>query len=279
MAIMLYATRRFEFSASHRYWRDDWSRERNEQIFGKCTSPYGHGHNYTLDVTIAGSPDPISGMIVNMTDLKAIVGEVLEQFDHKHLNEDTPYFKDRIPTTENIVRVLWGLIAPRLPAGAALARLRLYEMSDLWAEYAGEDLAGFTRSYVFSAAHRLHTSRLSDEENRAIYGKCNNPNGHGHNYTLEVTVSGPIDRETGMVVDLVAMDRSVQSVLEGLDHKHLDREVAGFADRTSTGENIAIYLWDALSSRFEGRLERLKLWETNKNVFECSRQLPTGKGA
>src|SRR5258706_6400482 len=97
---MLYATRRFEFSAAHRYWRDDWSEERNQQIFGKCTSPYGHGHNYTLDVTIAGTPDPVTGMVINMTDLKAIVGAVLEQFDHKHLNEDTPYFKERIPTTE-----------------------------------------------------------------------------------------------------------------------------------------------------------------------------------
>jgi 6-pyruvoyl tetrahydropterin synthase/QueD family protein len=102
---MVYATRRFEFSAAHRYWRDDWSREQNEQAFGKCTSPYGHGHNYTLDVTIKGWPDPVTGMIMNLVDLKAIVNEILEQFDHKHLNEDTPYFKALIPTTENIVRV------------------------------------------------------------------------------------------------------------------------------------------------------------------------------
>jgi len=269
---MLYATRRFEFSAAHRYWRDDWSKERNEQTFGKCTSPYGHGHNYTLDVTIAGAPDPITGMVMNMTDLKASVGAVLEQFDHRHLNEDTPYFKERIPTTENIVRVLWGLIAPRMPEGVALARLRLYELSDLWAEYSGEEDAGFTRAYVFSAAHRLHTPQRSDTENRALYGKCNNPNGHGHNYTLEVTIHGPIDAATGMVIDLVAMDRTVRNVLDDLDHKHLDREVAGFADQTSTGENIVIYLWNELASRFAGRLAHLKLWETNKNVFEYSRQ-------
>jgi 6-pyruvoyltetrahydropterin/6-carboxytetrahydropterin synthase len=268
---MLYATRRFEFSASHRYWRDDWSKERNERTFGKCTSPYGHGHNYTLDVTIAGAPDPVTGMVMNMTDLKAIVGTVLEQFDHMYLNEDTPFFKERIPTTENIVRVLWGLIAPRMPAGVALVRLRLYEMSDLWAEYAGEDEASFARSYVFSAAHRLHAPQLSDEQNRAIYGKCNNPNGHGHNYTLEVTVRGPIDDATGMAIDMVEMDRAVRSVLDRLDHKHLDREVPGFAMRTSTGENIVIYLWEELARRFEGRLAHLKLWETNKNIFEYSR--------
>jgi 6-pyruvoyltetrahydropterin/6-carboxytetrahydropterin synthase len=269
---MLYATRRFEFSASHRYWRDDWSKERNLQLFGKCTSPYGHGHNYTLDVTIAGAPDPDTGMVMNMTDLKSIVGAVLEQFDHTYLNEDTPYFKQRIPTTENIVRVLWELIAPRMPEGVALARLRLYEMSDLWAEYSGADEAGFTRSYVFSAAHRLHAQQLSEQENRAIYGKCNNPNGHGHNYTLEVTVTGAGDDATGMVIDMVELDHTVRGVLDRLDHKHLDREVAGFAEQVSTGENIVIYLWNQLAPRLEGRLAHLKLWETNKNVFEYSKQ-------
>lgn len=264
---MVSATRRFEFSASHRYWREDWSTEQNERVFGKCVSPYGHGHNYTLDVTITGEVDPITGMIMNMTDLKTIVNAVLEEFDHKHLNEDTPYFKECIPTTENIVRVLWGLIAPRLPVGVALARLRLYEMDDLWAEYDGSGEALFTRSYTFAAAHRLHTPALSDEQNRLVYGKCNNPNGHGHNYTVAVTVSGTIDPETGMVIDLVKMDRTVRSVLDNLDHKHLDREVAGFHDQTSTGENIIVYLWNELAPRFEGRLVHLKLWETRKNVF------------
>jgi 6-pyruvoyltetrahydropterin/6-carboxytetrahydropterin synthase len=271
---MVYATRRFEFSAAHRYWREEWSREQNEQVFGKCTSPYGHGHNYTLDVTVGGRPDSITGMIMNMVELKAIVGEVLEQFDHKHLNEDTPYFKERIPTTENIVRVLWGLIAPRLPEGVALARLRLYEMNDLWAEYDGAEEASFSRSYVFSAAHRLHAPTLSDEANRALYGKCDNPNGHGHNYTVEVTVGGAVDGETGMVIDLVELDRTVREVLDMLDHKHLDREVAGFANQTSTGENIVVYLWRELAPRLEGRLAHLKLWETKNNVFEYSGEAP-----
>lgn len=267
---MVSVTRRFEFSASHRYWRDDWTRKENERIFGKCTSPYGHGHNYTLEVTVKGQADPITGMVMNITDLKALVGEILEQFDHKHLNEDTPYFKDRIPTTENIVRVLWRLLAPKVPAGAVLARLRLYEMSDLWAEYEGAEEASFSRSYVFSAAHRLHAPQLSDTENRAIYGKCNNPNGHGHNYTLEVTVRGPVDEATGMVIDLVAMDRLVHGVIDRLDHRHLDKEIAAFATRTSTAENIAVFLWDELRPRFEGRLEHIKLWETKNNVFEYS---------
>ncbi|MDW8214107.1 MAG: 6-carboxytetrahydropterin synthase [Roseiflexaceae bacterium] len=265
---MVYATRRFEFSAAHRYWRSDWSAEENMRVFGPCANPYGHGHNYTLDVTITGDLDPRTGMVMNMTELKALVSEVLEEFDHKHLNEDTPYFRDQLPTTENIVRVLWRLIAARLPHTARLARLRLYETSDLWAEYDGADETTFARVYAFSAAHRLHSPMLSDEENLAIYGKCNNPNGHGHTYMLEVSVAGPVDPDTGMVIDLTEMDRTVRSVLDRLDYRHLDREVAAFATQPSTAENIVVYLWEELAPRFEGRLRHLKLWETRKNVFE-----------
>jgi 6-pyruvoyltetrahydropterin/6-carboxytetrahydropterin synthase len=271
---MVHATRRFEFSAAHRYWRDDWTAEENERVFGRCSSRYGHGHNYTLDVTVVGRPDPVTGMVMNMTDLKALVNEVLEEFDHRHLNEDTPYFKERIPTTENLVRVLWQLVAPRLPAGVRLARLRLYELPELWADYDGSDETQFARSYSFSAAHRLHAPGLSDEENRALYGKCNNPNGHGHNYTLEVHVLGKIDPATGMVIDLTQMDAAVHQVIDELDHHHLDREIAAFASTPSTGEAIVLYLWDALTPQFEGRLAHLKLWETRRNCFEYSGPTP-----
>lgn len=267
---MVKATRRFEFSAAHRYWRADWSQEENERAFGAYAGPHGHGHNYTLDVTIAGPVDPRTGMVMNMVDLKASVGAVLDEFDHKHLNEDTPYFATLVPTTENFVRVLWALIAPRLPAGVTLDHLRLYELADLWADYDGSDEAIFARSYSFSAAHRLHAPSLSDEENQALYGKCNNPNGHGHNYTVEVSVAGPIDPELGMVIDLGAMDAIVRSVLDPMHLRHLDRELPAFATRPSTGENIVILLWDALAPRFAGRLRHLRLWETRKNSFAYS---------
>lgn len=265
---MVLATRRFEFSAAHRYWRDDWSPEENERTFGKCTSPYGHGHNYVLDVTITGQLDERTGMVMNMSELKRLVGDVLEEFDHKHLNEDTPYFRTQLPTTENIVRVLWRLIAARLPAPARLAHLRLYETSELWADYDGSDETSLARTYTFSAAHRLHAPALSDEQNQALYGKCNNPNGHGHNYTLEVSVAGPVDSATGMVIELEALDGAVRSVLDQLDFRHLDREIPAFATRPSTAENIIRYLWDELAPRLEGGLRRLKLWETPRNSFE-----------
>lgn len=267
---MVHATRRFEFSAAHRYWRETWTPEENERVFGKCSSRYGHGHNYTLDVTVAGRPDERTGMVMNMAELKLLVGGVLEGFDHKHLNEDTPYFKEQIPTTENLVRLLWGLIAARLPAHVRLAHLRLYELAELWADYDGSDETRFARAYSFSAAHRLHAPALSDAENQAIYGKCNNPNGHGHNYSVEVYIAGPINPATGMLIDLQQMDATVRSVLDQLDFRHLDREIPAFATQPSTAEHLLLYLWDELTPRFEGRLAHLKLWETSRNIFEYS---------
>ena len=128
-------SRKFEFSASHRYWRSDWSEEQNSKVFGLCTSPHGHGHNYELHVTITGDIDPDTGMIVNLTVLKARVLAILKQFDHKYLNLDTPYFKDKIPTTENIALVLFGLIEKDLASdGFDLVKIRLYEKHDLYAD-------------------------------------------------------------------------------------------------------------------------------------------------
>lgn len=128
-------SRKFEFSASHRYWRSDWSEEQNNKVFGLCTSPHGHGHNYELHVTITGDIDPDTGMIVNLTVLKARVLAILKQFDHKYLNLDTPYFKDKIPTTENIALVLFGLIEKDLASdGFDLVKIRLYEKHDLYAD-------------------------------------------------------------------------------------------------------------------------------------------------
>ncbi len=130
-------TKRVEFSASHRYWNPNWNEEANRAVFGKCTSPYGHGHNYVLEVTIEGSVDPDTGMIINLYELKPIINEVLMDFDHKFLNEDNPHFKDLIPTTENISRVLWDLIEKKLEgtADCRLYRIRLYETPDLYVDY------------------------------------------------------------------------------------------------------------------------------------------------
>ncbi len=129
-------SKKFEFSASHRYWNEKWSAEKNQQVFGLCTSPYGHGHNYELHVTVSGPIDPQTGMIINLAVLKQIAGKIVEQFDHKFLNLDTPYFKERIPTTENIALVLFDLLDEQIrkEAGIRLERIRLYERHDLYVD-------------------------------------------------------------------------------------------------------------------------------------------------
>jgi 6-pyruvoyltetrahydropterin/6-carboxytetrahydropterin synthase len=131
--------------------------------------------------------------------------------------------------------------------------------------------AYFGRRYLVSASHRLHTEALTAEENRAAYGKCNNAHGHGHNYFVEVLVGGAVDRETGMVVDLVALDKTVgERILQRFDHANLNLDPL-FADRVPTTENFcqAIFalLRDALPA---GELEHVRVEETENNFFECS---------
>ena len=129
-------TKKFEFSASHRYWREEWSKEKNEKIFDKCTSPYGHGHNYELHVTVSGNVDLVTGMIINLTDLKKHVWNILKQFDHKFVNIDTPYFEDLIPTAENIGKVLFELIDKSISGKGnfRLHKIRLNERNDLYVD-------------------------------------------------------------------------------------------------------------------------------------------------
>jgi len=129
-----------------------------------------------------------------------------------------------------------------------------------------------TRRYRFSAGHRLHNEALSEEENRRLYGKCNNPHGHGHNYVLEVTVAGPIDPATGMVCNLAVLDGMVErEILEPLDHMNLNLDVASFRQRVPTTENLSVEIFGLLRKKLESecgsgvRLERVRLQETESN--------------
>jgi 6-pyruvoyltetrahydropterin/6-carboxytetrahydropterin synthase len=131
---MVYLTRKIEFAASHRYHNPELSVEENQRIFGKCNNPHGHGHNYTLEVTIAGEPDPVTGMVLDLKDLKEILErEIMQRMDHRYLNLEVAELKDQIPTCENIARVIWNLLAPKIPQGQ-LHRVRLYESADLFAD-------------------------------------------------------------------------------------------------------------------------------------------------
>ena len=138
---MVLLTRKIEFSASHRYNNPELSAEENQRVFGKCNNPHGHGHNYTLEVTVAGEPDPVTGFVVDLKWLKDVMErEVLSAYDHRHLNLETPEFKVVTPTTENIAIAAWVRLEPAITAagGARLSRIRVYETPEIFAEYRGE---------------------------------------------------------------------------------------------------------------------------------------------
>jgi 6-pyruvoyltetrahydropterin/6-carboxytetrahydropterin synthase len=134
-------------------------------------------------------------------------------------------------------------------------------------------MISLTQQFEFSAAHRLHCDRLSDEENRALFGKCNNPEGHGHNYVVEVTVDGGVD-PNGQLVDLHAFEAAVKrAVVDRLDHKHLNRDIEDFTKTNPTVENIAIAIWHWLDEEFKQslggvRLTAVRVYETPKTWAE-----------
>ena len=129
--------------------------------------------------------------------------------------------------------------------------------------------AHLTRRYMFSASHRLHSDQMSAEENRATYGKCSNPYGHGHNYTIEITVSGPVDEQTGMVCNLVDLDGFVHGqILERYDHQNLNL-LPEFTSAVPTTENLCISIYEIVKRGFKvAHLEKVRIEETMMNSFE-----------
>ena len=135
---MVYVTRRETFSASHRLHNPALSEAQNLQIFDKCNNPHGHGHNYELEVTVAGPVRSETGYVVDLKVLKEVIRrEIIAKVDHKHLNHDVEMFRDVIPTAENIARVFWTVLAPKIPGGT-LHLIRLRETENNVVEYRGE---------------------------------------------------------------------------------------------------------------------------------------------
>ena len=135
---MVYLTRRTTFSAAHRLWSRHLTDEENNEIYGKCAHPYGHGHNYVLEVTVRGEPDPKTGMVMNLTDMKRITNEqIIDWVDHRHLNYEVPWLEDVIPTTELLVIKFWERLVDSFPAGL-LYEVTLHETENNSASYRGE---------------------------------------------------------------------------------------------------------------------------------------------
>jgi 6-pyruvoyltetrahydropterin/6-carboxytetrahydropterin synthase len=266
---------RFAFEASHFYRLPHLSDEENAHLFGKASRH--HGHNYQVEVAYRLTPQtPLAAL---ETFAHATRQRIDAQFDHRCINLEHPAFQAQLPTTENLAVYLWRDLREGL--NAPIEEVSVHESETLASAYAGEQatdsegiarpVVTMTRLYIFSAAHRLYNPQLSDEQNRAIYGKCANPYGHGHDYKIEITVKGVPDPITGMVMNLTELDALVQAeVLRHLDHKHLNEETPPFDHIPPTSENLVAFIVERLTPHLQGnaRLYRVRLWETPRSYFE-----------
>ena len=136
---VLYLTKKVSFSAAHRLYREDWSEEKNRRVFGKCARPGGHGHNYVLEVTVRGTADPETGMVLDLKEMKDVIHrEFWVKCDHRDLNRDVEFLRGRLPTAENLVQAAWEVLEPAFPPGM-LYRLRLHETDRNAVEYFGPE--------------------------------------------------------------------------------------------------------------------------------------------
>ena len=257
----------FEFSAARKTMSPHLSAEENTRLFGPATSI--HGHNYRVRLTYR-STNPFSAHdlpLVRYDAIDACLHALQEELDHRYLNEDIPGLANRPVTTES----LCGYIFRRASSMTPLDRVRLHERSDFFAEVWENRAVFLGMRMAFYAAHRLCAATLSNAENAKLYGKCNNPLGHGHGYLTEATIGGDYDERSGTLSDFVAFRKAIQESLEPWRDRHLDLETDDFRNAPSTGENIVRALWPKIDNRLNQQLVRLRLWETANNRFTLRR--------
>jgi 6-pyruvoyltetrahydropterin/6-carboxytetrahydropterin synthase len=257
----------FEFSAARKTMSPQLSAEENARLFGQATSI--HGHNYRVRLTYR-SPKAFSAQdrpLVRYDTIDACLHALQDELDHRYLNEDVAGLANRPITTES----LGDYIFRRASSMTPLDRVRLHERADFFAEVWKNRAVFLGTRMVFYAAHRLCAATLSDAENAKLYGKCNNPLGHGHGYLTETTIGGEYDERSGMLYDFVALRKAIQESLEPWQNWHLDLETEDFRNAPSTGENIVRALWPKIDNRLDQQLIRLRLWETANNRFTLRR--------
>jgi len=258
----------FEFSAARRTMSPHLSADENARLFGPAIST--HGHNYRARLTFRSeSRDCGNGKnpLVRYDAIDACLRAMRAELDHRYLNDEVVGLKDRPMTTESLAQYIYERVNTITP----LHRVRLHERQDFFAEALMGDTIFLGLQAPFHAAHRLHTASLSEAENMKLYGKCNNPRGHGHGYLTEATVGGEYDVRSGTLYDFVALKNAIEESLAAWRDRHLDLETEDFRDTPSTGENIVRALWPKIDNRVGQRLVRLRLWETANNRFTLRR--------
>jgi 6-pyruvoyltetrahydropterin/6-carboxytetrahydropterin synthase len=266
----------FRLTREVRFAINDDGGDEDEQLhrapsnsYGGYPSLIGYGRFYTLAVTLAGELDPATGYLRNIKEIDdAVRRRIIPAIRADVLGLSAP----RPPTPFEQPVVALGLLQSVLPQTLVdTVRLSLspfLSISSLASEYPKVRLS---QKFEFSASHRLHSAQLSDEDNRKCFGKCNNPNGHGHNYEVQVTLAGQPD-EKGALIDVPSFERVVaETVIDRFDHKNLNVEVSEFREVMPSVENIAMVIFRMLKPRFadqRARLASVTVWETPKTWCE-----------
>src|SRR6266404_6095535 len=253
----------FEFSAARQTMSPHLTPAENERVFGAAAAV--HGHNYRARLTFR--KEKADRPIVQQQDLDACIDSLRQELEHRYLNEDVPGLKDRPITTESLAGYIHGRVAASVP----IHRVRLHERADFFAEAWTGGSMFLGMQMRFSAAHRLHVAAFSDQKNAALFGKCDNPRGHGHLYLAESTIGGNYDERSGTLYDFVAFRKALSESIEPWQDRHLDLETDDFQKISSTGENIVCALWSKVDSQVNHQLVRLRLWETVNNRFTLRR--------
>jgi len=254
-----------EFSAARRTMSPHLSEAENRKLFGTAAGP--HGHHYRARLTFRTEKLDGKAPLFRHDSINAASSALRSELHHRYLNEIAS-LKDRPITTESLARYLFKRMNSSLPT---LHRVRLHEREDFFAEAWEDENVFLGMRMSFNAAHGLHAASLSEIENAKLYGKCNNPLGHGHHYLTETTIGGDYDQRSGTLYDFVKLRDAIEKSLEPWQDRHLDLETDDFREIPSTGENIVRALWPKIDNRIGQRLTRLRLWETANNRFTLRR--------
>ncbi len=228
-----------------------------------------------IRITVDGPLDPTTHFLCNVKDLDRVLRESLKTLAEERLQTHEKISQLSPPS---LLSHIWRIVDPEIPAPCSLAKLELKptQLLKIWIMRHNQQMLSITQQFEFSAAHRLHNPELSESENKELFGKCNNPNGHGHNYLVEITVEKVNEDPHGDDGQFVLAEfQSIvkRAVIDRFDHKHLDVDLDDFKNCRSTVENIAKRVWELLDIEFNDvlKLQNVRIYETPKTWADYSR--------
>jgi 6-pyruvoyltetrahydropterin/6-carboxytetrahydropterin synthase len=258
--MLLTVSKRLEFSASRRLFVPRWTDSENAVAFSPETEAlHGTGRNYVAYFVFTGPVNPGNGMLINISEIKERAGKIVhDRFDHTFLNEDNPAFRELPPTPENISRQLYLDVAPLFSdVEAKLAACHLTESPQRSATFYSNGACEGNYWFEFSAARQTMSPHLGEKENRRLFGEAASI--HGHNYRVRLTFRAETGPGEGPLVRFDKIDNCIKSLQSELDHRHLNKEVAGLKERPITTESLAGYIYERVNALLP--LHRVRLHE------------------